>query len=157
MAEGKNAHAVIMVDTEANRNKNVGKLVMADENHMGRNIKIPSILINYNDGLKLIEAIQEREHGPIIAELVSFFCASACAIPIFLRQCADDTGIGWNIFSKNTQEWDIPVNDVVSMDLWYSAANREAHEFLKVPKKGERCLPPPQMKLPPAKAYISEK
>ncbi|CAD7937680.1 unnamed protein product [Amoebophrya sp. A25] len=93
----KNAHAVIIVDRESNKNRDVTKLIMSDENNFGNSIKIPSILINYNDGEKLINAIKDGGAGSsIIAELV----------------------------------WDIPVNNIVTMDLWMSANSREANEFL---------------------------
>ena len=67
----KNAHAVIIIDKEANKNKDVTKLIMADENNYGVDIKIPSILINYDDGERLINTIEDG-HGthPVIAELV---------------------------------------------------------------------------------------
>ena len=60
----------------------------------GSTIKIPSILINWNDGEKLKQSIQGDK--PVIVELV----------------------------------WDIPVNNIVTMDLWMTATSREAYEFL---------------------------
>lgn len=69
---------------------------MADDGNLGSNIKVPSILVNWNDGQKLIESIENG--GPVIAELV----------------------------------WDIPVNNIVTMDIWMSVTNREAIEFLRV-------------------------
>ncbi len=63
----KNAHAVIIVDRERNAEKDVTKLIMSDEHNFGNAIKIPSILINYNDG-KVIE--DSLKSGPVVAELV---------------------------------------------------------------------------------------
>ena len=54
----KNAHAVIIIDRERNAERDVTKLIMSDEHNFGSTIKIPSILINYNDGKKIIESLE---------------------------------------------------------------------------------------------------
>lgn len=91
----KNAHAVIVVDRKRNSHRDVTKLIMSDENGFGNSIKIPSILINWNDGEKLIHEL-EANGNDVIADL----------------------------------QWDIPVNNIVTMDVWMSASSREATDFL---------------------------
>ena len=65
---------MIVIDKEENKNRDVTKLIMAGEGNWGKNINIPSMLINWEDGQALIKAIKKHDYDPsnppVIAELV---------------------------------------------------------------------------------------
>ena len=113
--ESKHAHAVIVIDKEDNQTRDVTKLIMADEGTWGKKISIPSLLINWNDGQQLVKAVKEHDEAVANAE-AGLAAEGAKAPPPVLVELV----------------WDIPVNNVVTMDLWMGAASREAHDFLKV-------------------------
>lgn len=67
VAEGKDAHAVIVVDKESSTKtpEEIQHVVVADDG-WGDSIKIPSVLISRDEGQKLIDAARE---GTVVVEL----------------------------------------------------------------------------------------